>query len=151
MKNIVILPIEKKTGKEIVSNFSEIINLKNGDSGKILIFFDHEKLSDIIKMIFDKFYAEPIFVVIFTSEDINDIKKKIIIKLNKLSSIKKPFVDIDNFFIYKNDYANHKKILLLLLKVFTYYNQLDDGFFKDILDSDLKIPELDKELNYLNC
>ena len=79
MKNIVILPIEKKTGKEIVSNFSEIINLKNGDSGKILIFFDHEKLSDIIKMIFDKFYTEPIFVVIFTSEDINDIKKKLLL------------------------------------------------------------------------
>ena len=150
VKNIVTLPIEKKTGKEIVSNFSEIINLKNGDSGKILIFFDHEKLSDIIKMIFDKFYAEPIFVVIFTSEDINEIKKKIITKLNKLSIIKKPFVDIDNFYIYKNDYANHKKILLSLLKVFTYYNQLGDGFFKDLLDSDLKIPELDKELNYLN-
>ena len=151
VKNIVILPIEKKTSKEIVSNFSEIINLKNGDSGKILIFFDHEKLADTIKMIFDKFYTEPIFVIIFTSEDLKEIKKKINIKLNKLSSLKKPFVDIDNFYIYKNDYANHKKILLSLLKVFTYYNQLGDGFFKDILDWDLKIPELDKELNYLNC
>ena len=79
VKNIVILPIEKKTSKEIVSNFSEIINLKNGDSGKILIFFDHEKLADTIKMIFDKFYTEPIFVIIFTSEDLKEIKKKLIL------------------------------------------------------------------------
>ena len=151
VKNIIVLPTEKKSDKEIVSDFTEIIKSeKDEDYGKILIFFENLNLPETIKKIFDKFYKEPIFVVIYTSEDIQEIKKKINTQLNKLNCLKKPFVDIDNFYIYKNDNENHKKILLPLLRVFSYYNQLGDGFFKDISYMNLKINGFDEEFKYLN-
>ena len=149
IKNIIILPIEKKDDKEIINNFSEIMKLRNEDSGKILILFDNEKLPERIKKIYDKFYKEPIFVIIFTSKDVKEIRMKINIQLKKLSNLKKPFVDIDNFYIYENNTQNHKKVILPLLKVFTYYNQLGDGFFKDIADMNLNIEGLREEFNYL--
>ena len=37
-----------------------------------------------------------------------------------------------------------------ILKVFSYYNQLGDGFFKDISDMNLPIEYLKEEFNYLN-
>ena len=151
VKNIIVLPTENKTEKEIVSDFSEIIkSKKEEDYGKILIFFENSNLAETIKKIFDKFYKDPIFVVIYTSGDTQEIKKKIKIQLNKLNILKKPFVDIDSFFIYKNDKESQKKILLPLLKVFSYYNQLGDGFFKDITDMNLEIKGLDEEFKFLN-
>ena len=67
---MILLPIENKTKEEIISNFSEILNLKKEDSGKILLFFQDEGLPEIIKKIFDKFYKELIFVFIYTSKDV---------------------------------------------------------------------------------
>ena len=53
------------------------MNLKKEDSGKILLFIQDEGLPEIIKKIFDKFYKEPIFVVIYTSKDVKQIRKLI--------------------------------------------------------------------------
>ena len=150
INSIISLPIENKDDKTLVNDLSEIINKRKSDSGKIFIFFDQKSLPQTIKKIFDKLYKEPIFVVIFTKEDANKMKKSINIQLNKLSSQKKPFVDIDNFFIFQNTKENHKKILLPILKVYSYYNQLGDGFFKDITDMNLKIEGLDEEFKYLS-
>ena len=142
IRNAIILPIDKKTDKEIISDFSEIMKMRNDDSGKILIFFDDPNLDENIKKIFDKFYKEPIFVVVFTNGDVKQMKKKI----NKLSNLKKPFVDIDNFFIFENKSEYHKKIVISILKVFSYYNQLGDGFFKDM---NLQIEGLEQEFKHL--
>ena len=76
IRNAIILPIDKKTDKEIISDFSEIMKMRNDDSGKILIFFDDPNLDENIKKIFDKFYKEPIFVVVFTNGDVKQMKKK---------------------------------------------------------------------------
>ena len=149
IKNMILLPIENKTKEEIISNFSEILNLKKEDSGKILLFFQDEGLPEIIKEIFNKFYKEPIFVVIYTSKDVKQIRKLINIQINKLSKLKKPFVDIDNFFIFENKTENYKKIMLPILKVFNYYNQLGDGFFTDISNMNLKIEGLKDEFKHL--
>ena len=122
---------------------------KNNDSGKIIIIFQDGNSVDIIKKIFDKFYKEPIFVVIFAVEDIQTVRKSISNQLNKLSSLKKPFVDIDNFYFIENKTENYKKIIIPILKVFSYYNQLGDGFFKDISDMNLNIEGLQEEFKHL--
>ena len=38
---------------------------------------------------------------------------------------------------------------MVLLKVFRYFNQLGDGFFKQLTDMDLKLDNLENEFNYL--
>ena len=57
--------------------------------------------------------------------------------------------DINNIFIYKNESNEYKKILMALLKVFSYFNQLGDGFFKQITDMGLKLENLENEFKYL--
>ena len=151
INNMIILPEEKKT-QEIISIFTDYMKLKNNkdsESGKILIIFQDENSTDIVKKIFDKFYKEPIFVVIFATEDIKKIRKSINIQINKLSSLKRPFVDIDNFYFIENKTENYKKIIIPILKVFSYYNQLGDGFFKDISDMNLNIEGLQEEFKHL--
>ena len=56
IKNMILLSIEKKEDKEIINDFSELIKSNKNNSGKILIFFENEKLPDLIKKILDKFY-----------------------------------------------------------------------------------------------
>ena len=149
INNIIVLPEEKKT-QEIISIFTDYMKLKNkSDSGKILIIFQDENSIDIVKKIYDKFYKEPIFVVFFATEDIKKVRKSINKQLSKLSSLKRPFVDIDNFYFIENKTENYKKIIIPILKVFSYYNQLGDGFFKDISDMNLNIEGLQEEFKHL--
>ena len=124
----------------MISIFTDYMKLKksSNDSGKILIIFQDENTLEIIKKIFDKFYKEPIFVILF-AEDVKKVRKLINIQIRKLNSIKRDFVDIDNFFILENKSDNYRRIIIPILKVFSYYNQLGDGFFKDISDMNLKI------------
>lgn len=55
IKEIVLLSIEKKTDKEKIDDFSEIMKMKKDDSGKILIFFDDPKLAENIKKFWTNF------------------------------------------------------------------------------------------------
>ena len=40
-------------------------------------------------------------------------------------------------------------MLISILKVFSYYNQLGDGFFKDLTDMNVKIEGLEQEFKHL--
>ena len=149
VKNMIMLPIEKKKDTEIITDLSEIIKLKNNDSGNIFIIFEDEYLEDLIKKIISKLYNKPIFFVIFTSGDTKITRQKINKQLKKLNDLKKAYIDIDNFYMYENKSENYKKIILPLLKVYSYYNQLGDGFFKDIIEMDLNIEGLKEEFHHL--
>ena len=130
IKNMILLPIEKKKDTEIINDVSEIMTLKNNDAGNLFIFFEDENLISLIKKIINKLYNKPIFFAIFTKEDIKITRQKINIQINKLNDLKKAYVDIDNFYMYENKSENYKKIILSILKVYSYYNQLGDGFFQ---------------------
>ena len=106
------------------------MTLKNNDAGNLFIFFEDENLISLIKKIINKLYNKPIFFAIFTKEDIKITRQKINIQINKLNDLKKAYVDIDNFYMYENKSENYKKIILSILKVYSYYNQLGDGFFQ---------------------
>ena len=149
INNMIFLPIKNISEDEIITYFSEIIKLKKNDSGKILILFEEENLAGIIKKLFDKFFKDPFFIIIFTKRKENELKKEINYKLKNLSNIKKPYIDIDNIYIYENKSENYKKILIPILKIFSYYNQLGDGFFKEIKDMNLPIEGLNEEFSHL--
>jgi GTP-binding protein EngB required for normal cell division len=149
INNMTFLPIKNANEEEIISSFSEIMELKKNDSGKILILFEEENLAGLIKKLFDKFFKDPFFIIIFTKRKENEIKKEIKNKLKNFSNLKKPYIDIDNIYIYENKSENYKKILIPILKIFSYYNQLGDGFFKEILDMNLQIEGLHEEFSHL--
>ena len=151
IKNIILFPIEKKKDTEITTDLSEIMKSKNNDSGNLFIFFEDENLPDLIKTIINKLYNKPIFFVIFTMGDTKITRQKINNQLKKLNDLKKAFIDIDNFYMYENKSENYKKIILSILKVYSYYNQLGDGFFKDIIEMNLNIEGLKEEFNHLFC
>ena len=109
IKNMILLPIEKKKDTEIINDVSEIMTLKNNDAGNLFIFFEDENLISLIKKIINKLYNKPIFFAIFTKEDIKITRQKINIQINKLNDLKKAYVDIDNFYMYENKSENYKK------------------------------------------
>jgi len=51
--------------------------------------------------------------------------------------------------MYENKSENYKKIILSILKVYSYYNQLGDGFFKDIIEMNINIEGIKEEFNHL--
>ena len=121
---------------------------KNIEYRNVLIFFEENNLHDTIMNIIEDFYQEQIFIIIYSSEnnkDLDDIRKDV----EKFSEYRKSYFNINNIFIYKNESDDHKKILLPILKIFSYFNQLGDGFFKQLSDMNLKIENLDKEFKYL--
>ena len=120
------------------------INYRN-----IIIFFDEKKINDIIMDLVKKYYENQLFIFIFTNENVEKLRAKIQSKVDSLKERRKSYFDMNNIFILKNDTDGHKKILLPILKVFSYFNQLGDGFFKQLSDMGLKIDNLDKEFKHL--
>ena len=119
---------------------------KNLKFRNVLIFFDENNLFDTINELIDEFYMEQIFIIIFSSD--YDLKKKIYrIKINEK---RKSYFDVNNIFIFKNESNEYKKIMMPLLKIFSYFNQLGDGFFKKISDLGIKNANLEKEFKYLH-
>lgn len=89
------------------------------------------------------------FIIIFTNENIENLRAKIQSKVESLTQGKKCYFDMNNIFILKNEPDGHKKILISILKVFSYFNQLGDGFFKQLNGMGLKIDNLEKEFKHL--
>jgi len=88
---------------------------------------------------------EQIFIIIFSSD--SNLKKKIYKK--KFNEKRKCYFDLNNIFIFKNENDEYKKIMIPLLKIFSYFNQLGDGFFKKLSDLGIKNENLENEFKYL--
>jgi len=144
--------LEKSDTK--LESFKDRINLnieenekKNIKFRNVLIFFDEKNLLDIINELIKKFYDEQIFIIIFSSD--NDLKRNIYNKIQNLSESKRSYFDLNNIFIFKNESNEYKKIMIPILKIFRYFNQLGDGFFKQLSDLGIKNENLEKEFKYL--
>ena len=59
-----------------------------------------------------------------------------------------PFVDMNNFFIYNDNEENYKKAIISLFKVYRYFNQLGDAYFKKLHEL-INIDILDENFDYL--
>jgi len=106
---------------------------KNDTNRILLIFFDSEKLVDIIFDNIDTFLMDQIFILIF-SDDIANLKSKINKRFEEFSEDDLAYFDMDNIFILNKSNEGYKKILMPILKVFRYFNQLGDSFFKQLPD-----------------
>ena len=141
----------KEQDKE--NNFIELLQLNMNDFGyrKLLIIFDEENILDFIIKIIKKFYKNQIFILLFTEQDINDLKMKINLKLNQnLKETHLSFFDSNNIFIHDYSEDGFKKCILSMLKVYIYFNQLGDGFYKQIInEKKYKIEGLEEEFNNL--
>ena len=104
--------------KEIIKTNIEEREKRNIKFRNILIFFDdknEKNLFDDIKDIINEFFLEQIFIIIFSSDDTEDLKTKIYKKIDKFNENRKCHFDINNVFFYKNESNEHKKILMVLL------------------------------------
>ena len=114
----------------------------------LLIFIDEDNLIDSLMKVINKYYKNQIFIVIFTNKVINNLKIEIEEKIDKLSETKKSYFDMNNIFIYENN-EGHKKILMTILKIFSYFNQLGDWFYIHLFESGLNIEGLEEEVKKL--
>ena len=55
---------------------------------------------------------------------------------------------MNNIFIYENN-EGHKKILMTILKIFSYFNKLGDWFYIHLFESGLNIEGLEEEVKKL--
>jgi len=129
------------------------IDKKADEYGKILIFIDQENLIEIIMEIIDNYYDEDFFVIIINTNNNNksnseDFKLTLEFEINKLTDTQKAHFDINNIYFF--DTLEKEKIYISLLKIYNYFNQLGDEFFRELLENPKnKINGLKEEFNYL--
>ena len=70
-------------------------------------------------------------------------------KINKLNEIFLGYFDENNIFIFENSFIDYKKFVLTLIKVYCYFNQLGDGFYKTLKDKNYKIEGFREETEHL--
>jgi len=134
-----------KAFKDRIKQNIEENDKKNIKFRNVLIFFDENNLYDTINDLINEFYIEQIFIIIFSSD--SDLKKKIYqIKINEN---RKSYFDQNNIFIFKNEDDEYKKIMVPILKIFSYFNQLGDRFFKQLSDLRIKNESIEYEFKYL--
>ena len=154
-----------KPKKILFDEMSNDLKLKNKEFRQVLIlFYDINKKDDLFETIIDvvnEKYSQHIYLIIINEKETEKINQEFLntsqelkIELEnlintKLTSIKKEYFDINNIMILNgNEYS---KIYICLLKIYSYFNQLGDGFYKELLDySDFaRIKGFEKEFKYL--
>ncbi len=159
IENMIFLDDQYDNNDNKLNIFKDVIKANIDEREKrnikfrnILIFFDdknEKNLFDDIIDIIKQYLDEQIFIIIFSSGNIEDLRYKIFKKIDKFNENKKCYFDMNNVFIYKNESNEYKKILMVILKIFSYFNQLGDGFFKQISEMGLKLENLENEFKYL--
>ena len=137
--------------KEKENDFITVLDSNKQDSGyrKLLIFFDEDNILNFIIKIVKKFYQEQIFILIFTNRDINNFRLEINLKLTKLKDTHLSYFNTNNIFINELSNKGFKKSIFPLMKVYCYFNQLGDGFYKQLLTKNNKIEGLEEEEKHL--
>ena len=148
---------EKKT-KDFLKLYDKAIENrdKNEEKRILLVFFDYPKLLETLKNIISKLYKQQPFILIFTEKEKKYFKYEVKNKIYTLFDEDEdeddneilPFFDINNLFIYKNNEESYKKAIIPILKVYRYFNQLGDSFFKQLPEL-INIDNLDKKIQYL--
>ena len=150
IQNMYFLLNKYSNEEKKLKDFMKIIELNQTiiEFRTLLIFIDEDNLIDSLMKVINKYYKNQIFIVIFTNKVINNLKIEIEEKIDKLSETKKSYFDMNNIFIYENN-EGHKKILMTILKIFSYFNQLGDWFYIHLFESGLNIEGLEEEVKKL--
>ena len=117
---------------------------------KLLILFDEDKnILDFMVKLVKKFYQNQIFILFFTNKIINDFRLEIDSKLYNLKETYLSYFNTDNIYINENSNLGYKRSVFPLLKVYCYFNQLGDGFYKKLITENYKIEGLEEEVKHL--
>ena len=138
--------------KKIKENdFIKLLESKQDNSGyrKLLIFFDEDDILNFIIKLVKKFYENQFFILFFTNKGVDNCREQIYSKLNDLKEKYLCYFDINNFFIFENSELGYRKSIISLVKVYTYFNQLGDGFYKQLVTKKCNIEGLENVLNPL--
>ena len=128
---------------------------KDEEPRSLFVFFDGPNILDSMKTIIERTYFKQPFILIFSEKEKKIFKYEIKEKIYEIMDEDDedgndllPYFDMNNIFIYKKNEESFKKAIMPILKVYRYFNQLGDSFFK-------KLPELinidsnDKEIRNL--
>ncbi len=139
-----------QTKKE--NDFLNLLKLKENNIGsrQMLIFFDEENIIEFMFEIIKKFYRNQIFILFFTEKNVENIRLKINKKLNKLKHIQLSHFDENNIFIRENYLIGYKCAIIPIIKVYCYFNQLGDGFYKQLKNKNYNIIGLEEEIQNLS-
>ena len=125
---------------------SEDLKLKRKDFRQVLILFydNRDDLIETLKKMIEEKYEQHIFIIIVnetqteknneeflsTSQELEfDLKYEI----EQLTEIQKEYFDFNNIIIL-NAYE-YSKIYIYLIKIYCYFNQLGDGYFKEFIEN----------------
>ena len=146
----------------LINKMSEDLKLKRKDFRQVLILFYDKKdnLIETLTKIIEEKYEQHIFIIIVnetqteknneeflsTSQELEfDLKYEI----EQLTEIQKEYFDFNNIIIL-NAYE-YSKIYIYLIKIYCYFNQLGDGYFKEFIENSnfFKKKGFEKEFDYL--
>ena len=151
INNLFFFPTKYDEEEKKLSVYYKIIEeiQKDMEFRKILIFFNEDNMIDSLMKVINKFYKDQIFIIIFTASKRNELTLEIESKINKISDTKKSYFDMNNIFIYDDETYDYKNSTLSILKVYSYFNQLGDGFFKNFQELGFKFNISHDQLKYL--
>ena len=149
---------EKKKTEDFLKLYKKAIENRGKDEEKriLLVFLDYPQLLESIKNIIEKLYMFQPFILIFTEKEKKFFKYEVKSKIYELLDEDEdeddneifPFFDINNIFIYKNNEESYKKTIIPILKVYRYFNQLGDSFFRQLPEL-INIENLENDIQYL--
>ena len=155
---------ENKKAEDFIRLYNKVFEgqEKNEEKNALLIFFETPNILKSITTIIDKIYMFQPFILIFTNIEKKIFKcqiKKAIYNIDEDDEDDDedkdeddndilPFFDMNNIFIHSNNIEGYKRAIMPILKVFRYFNQLGDAFFKQLPEL-INMENLDKEIQYL--
>ena len=151
LENIYCLKQKYSNNKDKDNDFTNLLQAFPNDSGyrKVLIFFDEDYNINFMLKLMKKFYENQMFVLLFTEKNVDTLRMEINSKFDKLNELYLGYFNANNVFIHENSIFGFKKSILSLVKIYSYFNQLGDGFYKKLKDDNFKIDGLEEEMNNL--
>ena len=165
LENIIYFKDIKKTNEpenSFINKMSEDLKLKRKDFRQVLILFYDKKdnLIETLTKIIEEKYEQHIFIIIVNETQIEknnneflsssqELELDLKYEIEQLTDIQKEYFDFNNIIIL-NAYE-YSKIYIYLIKIYCYFNQLGDGYFKEFIENSnfSKIKEFEKEFEYL--
>ena len=165
LENIIYFEDIKNTNdpeNELINKMSEDLKLKRKDFRQVLILFYDKKdnLMETLRKMIEEKYDQHLFIIIINEKQTEEYNKEFLstsqeleidlkYEIEQLDDIQKEYFDLNNIIIL-NAYE-FSKIYICLLKIYSFFNQLGDGYFRNLFNHPnfSKIKGFEKEFKYL--
>ena len=161
LENIIYFKDIKKTNEPeniLINIMSKDLQSKRKEFRQVLILFydNKDNLIKTLTEIIENKYEQHIFIIIVNETEIEkknnefpstsqELELDLKYEIKELTDIQKEYFDFNNIIIL-NAYE-YSKLYIYLVKIYCYFNQLGDGFFKEFIEN--SIFSKSKEFEYL--